>query len=78
MIVVGIHECADRDDGVAAWAVLDHHRLAPARAQPIRQQPRPDIHPRSGAERQQKLDRTLRPSLRRRRHDRKDNRRNQA
>jgi len=43
MIIVGIDECADRDDGVASRPVLDHHRLPPPGAQPIGQQARADI-----------------------------------
>ncbi len=35
VIVMGIDEGLDGDQPVAAGPVLDHHRLAPARAQPV-------------------------------------------
>jgi len=67
VIVVGIDESADGDNGVPSGAILHHDRLAPARGQSIRQQPCADIDSRSRTERQQEFDRALRPALRRRR-----------
>src|ERR1700724_3341347 len=66
MIIVGAHEGADRDDAVTARTVLDHHRLSPARAQPLPDEARPDVDSRAGSERHYEFDRTLRPRLFRR------------
>jgi hypothetical protein len=38
VIVVGVDESADGDNGVASGAILHHDRLAPARGESIRQQ----------------------------------------
>src|SRR5580704_16754468 len=63
MIVVRADECRDRHDAVAAGAVLDHDGLAPARRQPIREQPRPDIGTAAGTERHDETHGALRPRL---------------
>ena len=64
MIVVGGEECLDCHQPVGPGAVLDHHWFSPAHRQPIREQPRADIHAGAGTERHQEFDRPLRPSLR--------------
>jgi hypothetical protein len=68
VVVVGAEERLDRHQAVAAGTVLDHDRLAPARRQPLRQQPRADIGARAGTKRHDELDCPLRPFLRQRRH----------
>jgi len=78
MIVMGADESADRDDPIGSRAVFHHHGLAPACAQPIRQQPSADIHSRSRTERQQEFNRALRPALCQRRRPREQERREQA
>ena len=89
VIVARAHHGVDRDDGVAAGTIFHHHGDAPARAQPICQQPRADIDPGAGTERHDESDRSLRPALlrhrrrslrglRRRGRRRQDERRNKA
>jgi len=63
VIVVGGDEGLDRDQPVRTGTVLDHDRLAPARRQPVCQQPRPDVRARAGAERHDEFHRSLRPSF---------------
>jgi hypothetical protein len=52
VVIVGANKCADGNDRVAAGTVLDDDRLAPARAEPIGEHARADIHAGAGAERQ--------------------------
>ncbi len=63
VIVMGADEGADPDDAVAAGTILDHHRLAPARRQPVGQQPRRDVGTAAGAQRHDEPDVALRPRL---------------
>src|SRR6516165_9595630 len=74
VIVLGGDHRADRNEPIAAWAVLDHHGLAPTLAQAVGEQSGSDIDAAAGPERYQKLHGALRPSLRRRRR-RRDNER---
>ena len=64
MIVVGGEECLDRHQPVGPWSIFNHHRFSPACRQPIRKQPRADIHAGAGTERHEEFDRPLRPGLR--------------
>ena len=64
MIVVGGEECLDRHQPVGPWSIFNHHRFSPACRQPIRKQPRADIHPGARTERNEEFDRPLRPGLR--------------
>ena len=66
MIIVGADERADGDETVSAGTILDDDRLAPAPAQPIRDQSRADIDTAARSEGYNELDRPLRPGLRRR------------
>jgi hypothetical protein len=66
VVVVGAGECANGDETVAARTVFDHHRLAPARAQPIGEQPRRDIRCARWSERDDEPHRARRIGLRRR------------
>jgi hypothetical protein len=61
MIVCGGDEGLDRDQSVGARAVLDHDRLAPARRQPVSEQPRADVDAGAGSERHDEFHRPLRP-----------------
>ena len=61
MIVVGADECVDGNERIAARAVFDDHRLSPALAEPVRQQPRADIRAASRPKRQEESDRPGRP-----------------
>src|SRR5262249_18995191 len=74
VVVVGGAHRADRDEPIAAWAVLDHHGLAPTLAQAVGEQSGADIDAAAGPKRYQELHGALRPSLRRRRR-RRDNER---
>jgi hypothetical protein len=67
VIIVGAGERADGNETIAAGTILDDDRLAPAPAQSVRNQSRADIDTAAGSERQDELDRALRPNLRRRR-----------
>ena len=55
MIVVRADEGVDGDEPVAAGPVVDDHRLAPALAEPVGQQPGADIGAAAGAERDDEL-----------------------
>jgi hypothetical protein len=61
VIVVGADECVDGDQGVAAGAVVDDHRLAPALTQAIRQEPSADVGVAADAKRHNELHRPRRP-----------------
>jgi hypothetical protein len=63
VIVVGGQHGLDRDHAIAARAVLDHHRLAPAGLQAILNKPRADIGAGARTERHDESNRLLRPSL---------------
>ena len=65
MIVLGADEGVDGDDAVAAGPVLDDDRLAPFLGQAVGQKPAADVGAAAGAERQDELDRSRRPGLRR-------------
>jgi hypothetical protein len=78
VIVVGADERADGDETVAARTILDDHRLAPAPAQTVGDQPRADIDAAARSERHDELDRALRPCLRGRRLCREQKRGEQA
>ena len=82
MVVVGADEGIDGDNAVATRTVLHHDGLTPARRELFGDQARADVGARTGAERQDELDRPLRPGLRRhrrhRQHQRKQGRGNDA
>ena len=63
MIVGGVDKGLDRHDAVAARAILDHHRLAPARRQAIGEQPGGDVAGAGGAEWHDEFDGAGRISL---------------
>ena len=64
MIVIGSNESLDSNEPIGTGAVFDNDRLAPARRQPIGQQPGTDIDPRPRTEGNDEFDRPLRPRLR--------------
>ena len=70
VIVLGGDHRADRNEPIATWAVLNHHRLAPTLGQVVGEQPGSDIDPAAGPERHQELHGALGPGLRRRRRRR--------
>jgi hypothetical protein len=78
VIVIGADEGADRDEAVAARAVLDDHRLVPALGQSIGDEPRADVDAAARPQRHDELDRALRPCLRGRRLCREEERSEQA
>jgi hypothetical protein len=79
VIVARAQKCRDRHDGVAARLVLDDHRLPPARAQPIAEEPRADVDAGARSEGDEELYCALRPSrLRRRWRGEQEERRQQA
>jgi len=63
MIVMRADEGIDCDNAVAAGAVLDHDRLTPSLAEPIREQPRADIGAAAGTESEDEFHRPCRPGL---------------
>ena len=65
VIVVGADEGVDGDQAVAAGTVFHDHRLAPALAKTIRQQPRADIGAAARPERDDEFDWPRRPIGRR-------------
>jgi hypothetical protein len=64
MVVVAGDERLDRHQAVGAGPVFDHHRLAPARRQPVGQHARADIGAGARPERHDEPHRPLRPRLR--------------
>jgi hypothetical protein len=66
VVITRAQEAGNGNDPVAAGAILHHNRLPPSGAEPIAQQSRADIDAGAGTERNHELDRSLRPSLRRR------------
>jgi hypothetical protein len=69
MIVVCADYGGDGDNRVAAWTVLDHHRLAPTFAQPIAEEAGAEIYTTPRSKGHDELDRPLWPGLRDRRGD---------
>lgn len=74
MVVAGTDEAVDRNNSIPARTVLNHHRLTPARGEPFGDQACADVGARTWPERQDELNRPLRPSLRRHRRHRKHKR----
>src|SRR3954467_5618091 len=66
VVVLRLDHRVDRDDAVAAGAVLDDDRMAPHLRQAVGIEARTDVRARAGPERDDELDRLLRPRLRRR------------
>ena len=64
VVIAGADEGVDGDDGVTAGTIFHDHRLAPARRQPICEEPCADIRPAAGPERHDEFDRSRRPGLR--------------
>jgi len=50
VIVPGTDEGIECDEPIAAWTIFNHDRLAPARTQPVGEQPCGDVHSTGGAE----------------------------
>ena len=63
MIVTGADDRRDRDEGIAARPVFDYHRLTPLGRQLVGEHARGDVDAGAGPERNNELDRVLRPSL---------------
>src|SRR5262245_5985868 len=61
MVVVRAQKCRDRNDTIAARAVLDHDRLSPQRLQPLGKDPRPDVRACARSEWDDEFHRPLRP-----------------
>ena len=58
MVVVGADKGTDRNETLAARAILHHDWLAPASSQTIREQPRRDVDTAGGTKRKDELDRS--------------------
>ena len=70
MVVMRADDRRDRDEGVAARLILDHHRLTPLGRQLVGEHARRDVDAGAGAERNDEADRPRRPAFwRRRRSD---------
>ena len=61
VVIMRVEHCGDRKKGIATRTVLNDDRLAPFRREFIGQQPRRDVDPRTGAQRNNETDRALRP-----------------